>query len=104
VTINSVVLLHRMQQTLCAQRNAHTEFFKEPGKCGRGRWLSIDQCPFSRAYTYRLLNSGLVASVVVTLPGSRRSRRLVDGDSLDQYLETLMAEQRQASNDKAASA
>lgn len=90
-----------MQQTLCVQRNAHTEFFKEPGKRGRGRWLSIDQCPFSRAYTYRLLNSGLVASVVVTLPGSRRSRRLVDGDSLDRYLELLMSQQR-AVKDRAA--
>jgi hypothetical protein len=79
-----------------AQRDARTEFFREPGKGGRPRWLSIDDSPFSRAYTYRLLNSGLVASVVVTLPGSRRSRRLIDGDSLDRFLETLMAEQQVA--------
>jgi hypothetical protein len=82
-----------MQQPLRAHRDARSEFFSEPGKRGRGRWLSIDQCPFSRAYTYQLLKQGSVASVVVSLPGSRRSRRLVDGDSLDAYLERLMAEQ-----------
>jgi hypothetical protein len=78
------------------QRDARAEFFREPGKGGRGRWLSIEDSPFSQAYTYRLLNAGLVASVVVTLPGSRRSRRLIDGDSLDRFLETLMAEQQVA--------
>jgi hypothetical protein len=77
-------------------RDATTDLFRETGRSGRGRWLSITDSPFSRAYTYKLLTTGLVASVVVTLPGSRRSRRLIDGDSLDRFLESLMAEQKQA--------
>ncbi|HEV3210579.1 MAG TPA: hypothetical protein VGY91_09970 [Chthoniobacterales bacterium] len=47
--------------------------------------------PFSRAITYKLIDAGL--SVVVTWPGSRRGRRLIDGDSLDSYLEGLTAKQ-----------
>src|SRR5438132_13670240 len=39
--------------------------------------------------TYKLIDAGLISSVVVTWPGSRRGRRLIDGDSLDSYLETL---------------
>jgi hypothetical protein len=85
-----------MQPTLNVHGNARAEFFRETGRSGRGRWLSVEQSPFSRAYTYRLINEGLVASVAVTLPGSRRSRRLIDGDSLDRFLETLMSEQQAA--------
>jgi hypothetical protein len=49
--------------------------------------------PFSRAITYKLIDAGLISSVIVTWPGSRRGRRLIDGDSLDSYLETLAAKQ-----------
>jgi hypothetical protein len=49
--------------------------------------------PFSRAVTYKLIDAGLISSVVVTWPGSRRGRRLIDGDSLDSYLEALAAKQ-----------
>jgi hypothetical protein len=49
--------------------------------------------PFSRAITYKLIDAGLVSSVVVTWPGSKRGRRLIDGDSLDWYLEKLTAKQ-----------
>ena len=49
--------------------------------------------PFSRAITYKLIDAGLISSVVVTWPGSKRGRRLIDGDSLDWYLEKLTAKQ-----------
>jgi hypothetical protein len=55
--------------------------------------LQVDEMPFSRASTYKLIDAGLISSVVVTWPGSRRGRRLIDGDSLDSYLETLAAKQ-----------
>jgi hypothetical protein len=48
--------------------------------------------PFSRAITYKLIDAGLISSVVVTWPGSRRGP-LIDGDSLDSYLESLTAKQ-----------
>jgi hypothetical protein len=49
--------------------------------------------PFSRAITYQLIEAGLISSVVVTWPGSRRGRRLIDGDSPDSYLESSTAKQ-----------
>ena len=55
--------------------------------------MQVDEMPFSRASTYKLIDAGLISSVVVTWPGSRRGRRLIDGDSLDSYLETLAAKQ-----------
>jgi hypothetical protein len=78
-----------MQESL----NARREFFRERGRSGRKRWLSVPESPFSRAYTYDLIKAGVIASVSVSLPGSRRNRRLIDGDSLDAFLERLMAEQ-----------
>jgi hypothetical protein len=65
----------------------------EISRSGRRRWLRVDEMPFSRAITYKLIDAGLILSVVVTWPGSRRGRRLIDGDSLDTYLESLTAKQ-----------
>jgi hypothetical protein len=62
------------------------------------RWLHVDEMPFSRAITYKLIDAGLISSVVVTWPGSRRGRRLIDGDSLDSYLETLAAKPHAKAN------
>jgi hypothetical protein len=56
--------------------------------------------PFSRAVTYKLIYAGLISSVVVSWPGSRRGRRLIDGDSLDSYLEILAAKQALAKVDR----
>jgi hypothetical protein len=55
--------------------------------------------PFSRAVTYKLIDAGLISSVVVSWPGSKRGRRLIDGDSLDAYLEKLTAKQAAAQVD-----
>jgi hypothetical protein len=47
----------------------------------------INEMPFSRGITYKLIDAELISSVVVTWPGSRRGRRLIDADSLDSYLD-----------------
>jgi hypothetical protein len=72
------------------------QLLSEMSRSGRRRWLQVDEMPFSRAVTYKLIDAGLISSVVVTWPGSRRGRRLIDGDSLDSYLESLTAKQTQA--------
>jgi hypothetical protein len=75
------------------ERHMRSQLLLEISRSGRRRWLQVDEMLFSRAITYKLIDAGLVSSVVVTWPGSRRGRRLIDGDSLDSYLETLTAKQ-----------
>ena len=58
------------------------------------RWHRMNEMPFSRGYTYKLLAIGAIDSVLVQAPGSKKSVRLIDGDSLDRYLEKLAAEQK----------
>ena len=70
-----------------------SQLLSEKSRSGRRRWLQVDEMPFSRAITYKLIDAGLISSVIVTWPGSRRGRRLIDGDRLDSYLETLTAKQ-----------
>lgn len=60
----------------------------------RLRWLRVSQLPFSRGYTYKLLASGALESVLIQSPGAKKGVRLIDGDSLDAYLERLAAEQK----------
>jgi hypothetical protein len=68
----------------------------ETNASGRPRWLRMHQLPFSRVYGYRLINDGLIESVLVKTPGNRKGIRLVDGNSLDRFLEKLAAEQKEA--------
>jgi hypothetical protein len=56
--------------------------------------MRVNQLPFSRGYTYKLLAIGALESVLVQSPGSKKGVRLIDGDSLDRYLEKLAAEQQ----------
>jgi len=70
-----------------------SQLLSAKNRSGRRRWLQVDEMPFSRAITYKLIEAGLISSVVVTWPGSRRGRRLIDGDRLDSYLESLTAKQ-----------
>jgi hypothetical protein len=59
----------------------------------RKRWISIAESPFGRTKTYELIESMEIVSVNVTLPGHKKGQRLIDGDSLDAYLERLASEQ-----------
>jgi hypothetical protein len=61
----------------------------------RQRWIRVNQLPFSRGYTYKLLAIGALESVLVQSLGSKKGVRLIDGDSLDRYLEKLAAEQKE---------
>ena len=70
-----------------------SQLLSEISRSGRRRWLQVDEMPFSRAITYKLIDAELISSVVVTWPGSKRGRRLIDSDSLDSYLEGLTAKQ-----------
>ena len=69
-----------------------------PTKFSRGktRWLRVSEVPFSRGYTYRLITEDVLFSVELKLPGSKRSVRLIDADSLDRYLLKLGRKQREA--------
>jgi hypothetical protein len=62
------------------------------------RWLDVDDVPLGRAVVYKMIRSGQLQSVLVNWPGSKRGRRLIDGDSLDAYLEELAAKQLEEGN------
>jgi hypothetical protein len=70
---------------------------KLPTKFRRGktRWLRVNEMPFSRGYTYQLINEEILFSVELKLPGSKRSVRLIDADSLDRYLLKLGRQQQE---------
>src|ERR1700689_4986434 len=67
------------------ERAMRSQLLSEINRRGRRRWLQVDEMPFSRAITYKLIDARLISSVVVIWPGSRRGRRLIDGDSLDSF-------------------
>ena len=60
----------------------------------RRRWLRMTELPFSRVHAYRLIQEGILQSVLLKLPSSKKPIRLVDGDALDAYLEGLAAQQK----------
>jgi hypothetical protein len=60
---------------------------------GKSRWLRVNDCPFSRGHVYRLILEDILFSVELRLPGSRRSVRLIDAESLDRYLLRLGRDQ-----------
>jgi hypothetical protein len=70
----------------------------------RSRYLRVHQVlswyPFKRAFFYDLLGRGLIKSFVLKDKGALRGIRLVDRDSIDQYLDVKAAEAltRQAVN------
>lgn len=69
--------------------------FKQTDSKVRRRWLRVREMPFSRKMAYQLINTEKVDSCLVELtPGSKRPIRLIDGDSLDHYLEGLIEKQR----------
>jgi hypothetical protein len=62
------------------KRNLHQRY---------GKWLRMDELPFSRFVADRLIEEDLLFSVVVGAPGTKRGVRLVSADSLDDYLRSL---------------
>jgi hypothetical protein len=66
-----------------------TNLLNEVSRSGRRRWLRVNELPWSRALTYSMLRAGILQSILLTYPGCVRGLRLIDGDSLDRYLEGL---------------
>jgi hypothetical protein len=62
----------------------------------KSRWLRPSDLPFSRGHVYRLILEGILFSVELRVPGSSRSVRVIDGESLDRYLLKLGREQQAA--------
>ena len=46
-----------------------SQLLSKLSRSGRRRWLQVDEMPFSRAITYKLIGAELISSVVVTWPG-----------------------------------
>ena len=61
----------------------------------KSRWLRVGDLPFSRGHVYRLILEGILFSVEIRVPGSARSVRVIDGESLDHYLLKLGREQQE---------
>ena len=66
-----------------------THLLNEINTSGRRRWLRVKELPWSRALTYSMLRAGVLQSILLTYPGCVKGLRLIDGDSLDRYLEGL---------------
>jgi hypothetical protein len=81
-----VATVNVLRMTTNALRNKRTS--------GKTRWLRVGELPFSRATTYRMIEEDLLDSISLRLPGSGRTIRLIDGDSLDRYLLSLQKKQR----------
>jgi hypothetical protein len=60
-----------------------------------GDWFRPSQAPCSRGYLYKLIELGIVQSVVLQAPGSKRGVRLINLKSFNDYLTNLAAEQRE---------
>jgi hypothetical protein len=65
---------------------------------GKTRWLRVNDMPFSRGLTYHLITDGILFSVALKLPGSKRTVRLIDANSLDRYLLRLGREQQKGTD------
>jgi hypothetical protein len=46
-------------------------------------------------YGYQLIEAGMLVSVLLRTPNSKKGVRLIDGDSLDRYLEILAEKQKE---------
>ena len=70
---------------------------RTPFRPRKSRWLRPSDFPFSRGHVYRLILEGILFSAELRVPGSSRSVRVIDGESLDRYLLKLGREQQAAS-------
>ena len=66
-----------------------TNLLNEISTSGRRRWFRVKELPWSRAVTYSMLRAGVLQSILLTYPGCVKGLRLIDGDSLDRYLDGL---------------
>jgi hypothetical protein len=55
-------------------------------------WLRMSQLPIGNTLARTLISQGLLDSVLVASPGSKRGVRLVSQESLDRYFKSLLPE------------
>jgi hypothetical protein len=71
-------------------KQVHAETFPD-GVLIRSRYLRVQQVldwyPFKRAKLYEILSSGKIKSFVLKEKGALRGCRLIDRDSIDQFLQ-----------------
>jgi hypothetical protein len=86
------LLAAREQNRFCfIERVMRSQLLSEKSRSGRRRWLQVDEMPFSRAITYKLIEAGLISSVVVTWPPSSpsvevlRAQGFARADTLQQF-------------------
>jgi len=63
----------------------------------KGCWLRTEQTPLSRSFLYTLIKAGIIESMVLKAPGSKRGIRLICGDSLDAFLRDQVSKQSRKS-------
>jgi hypothetical protein len=51
-----------------------SQLLTEISRSGRRRWLQVDEMPFSRAITYKLIGAGLISSVEYLISTLLRTR------------------------------
>lgn len=73
----------------------NSSLLAERTSSGRRRWLRVNEMPFSRRYVYGLIAEGKVTSVLLKIGNSKKGCRLIDGDSLDQFLLELAEQQKE---------
>jgi hypothetical protein len=57
-------------------------------------WLRFRQLPFSETFSRKMIDKGIFVSAVINEPGKRRGVRLIQSQSIDNFLQQLAAEQQ----------
>jgi ribosomal 50S subunit-recycling heat shock protein len=59
------------------------------------KWIRMNELPIGRTLATRLIQEGVIVSVLVCAPGSKRGVRLVSTESLETYLNGLVNKGRE---------
>jgi hypothetical protein len=59
-------------------------------------WLRMSQLPIGGTLARRLICEGLIDSIVVASPGSKRGVRLVSQESLDRHFRSLLPQRQES--------
>ncbi len=59
-------------------------------------YLGLDELPIGETLTRKLIYLGILRSIIVCAPGSKRGRRLISLESWEAYTSSLAKEQRKS--------
>jgi hypothetical protein len=65
-------------------------------------WVRFDDLPIGETFARKLIDEGLLVSVVVSSPGARRGVRLIQLDSFNRYVAEQQKQQEQQDKPRAA--